>query len=80
LTNDYPNKKKNNNNKKVKSKPLDLYELAGKNNRSFVLFDGDSTHFTLPKMKAGNWWPEKPGSTLAIPQILKGFPKSERRP
>jgi hypothetical protein len=36
LTNGYPNKnkKKNNNNKnnnKVKSKPLELFELAGKN-------------------------------------------------
>jgi hypothetical protein len=31
LTNVYPNKKKNNNkNNKVKSKPLELYELAGK--------------------------------------------------
>jgi hypothetical protein len=30
LTNVYPNKKKNNNNK-VKSKPLELFELAGKN-------------------------------------------------
>jgi hypothetical protein len=35
LTNGYPNNKNNNNNKKknnkVKSKPLELYELAGKN-------------------------------------------------
>jgi hypothetical protein len=34
LTNVYPNnnkKKNNNNNNKVKSKPLELYELAGKN-------------------------------------------------
>jgi hypothetical protein len=34
LTNVYPNNKKNkknNNNNKVKSKPLELYELAGKN-------------------------------------------------
>jgi hypothetical protein len=30
LTNVYPNNKKNNNNK-VKSKPLELFELAGKN-------------------------------------------------
>jgi hypothetical protein len=30
LTNGYPNKNNNNNNK-VKSKPLELYELAGKN-------------------------------------------------
>jgi hypothetical protein len=32
LTNVYPNKKKNNNKlpNKVKSKPLELYELAGK--------------------------------------------------
>jgi hypothetical protein len=30
LTNFHPNKKKNNNNNKVKSKPLELYELAGK--------------------------------------------------
>jgi hypothetical protein len=30
LTNGYPNKNKNNNNK-VKSKPLELFELAGKN-------------------------------------------------
>jgi hypothetical protein len=35
LTNVYPNNKKNNNNNnknnKVKSKPLELFELAGKN-------------------------------------------------
>jgi hypothetical protein len=31
LTNVYPNNKKNKN--KVKSKPLELYELAGKNTR-----------------------------------------------
>jgi hypothetical protein len=33
LTNVYPNNKNNsnNNNNKVKSKPLELYELAGKN-------------------------------------------------
>jgi hypothetical protein len=32
LTNGYPNKnKKKNNNNKVKSKPLELFELAGKN-------------------------------------------------
>jgi hypothetical protein len=32
LTNGYPNKNKNNkNNNKVKSKPLELFELAGKN-------------------------------------------------
>jgi hypothetical protein len=30
LTNVYPNNKNNNNNNKVKSKPLELYELAGK--------------------------------------------------
>jgi hypothetical protein len=33
LTNGYPNKNKNNNNK-VKSKPLELFELAGKNGHS----------------------------------------------
>jgi hypothetical protein len=35
LTNGYPNKnkKKNNNNNKVKSKPLELFELAGKNTK-----------------------------------------------
>jgi hypothetical protein len=37
LTNVYPNKnkknKKNNNNNKVKSKPLELFELAGKNHQ-----------------------------------------------
>jgi hypothetical protein len=32
LTNGYPNNKNNNNNNKVKSKPLELYELAGKKN------------------------------------------------
>jgi hypothetical protein len=34
LTNGYPNKnkKKKKNNNKVKSKPLELFELAGKNN------------------------------------------------
>jgi hypothetical protein len=31
LTKVYPNNKTNNNNNKVKSKPLELYELAGKN-------------------------------------------------
>jgi hypothetical protein len=32
LTNGYPNNKNNNNNNnKVKSKPLELFELAGKN-------------------------------------------------
>jgi hypothetical protein len=31
LTNGYPNKNKKNNNNKVKSKPLELFELAGKN-------------------------------------------------
>jgi hypothetical protein len=30
LTNGYPNKNKNNKNNKVKSKPLELFELAGK--------------------------------------------------
>jgi hypothetical protein len=30
LTNVYPNNNKNNNNNKVKSKPLELYELEGK--------------------------------------------------
>jgi hypothetical protein len=34
LTNLYPN---NNNNNKVKSKPLELYELAGKNNSSSIV-------------------------------------------
>jgi hypothetical protein len=36
LTNVYPNNKnnnKNNNNNKVKSKPLELFELAGKKNQ-----------------------------------------------
>jgi hypothetical protein len=39
LTNGYPNKnkkKKKNNNNKVKSKPLELFELAGKNKQSRV--------------------------------------------
>jgi hypothetical protein len=31
FTNVYPNNKNNNKNNKVKSKPLELYELAGKN-------------------------------------------------
>jgi hypothetical protein len=31
LTNVYPNNNNNNKNNKVKSKPLELYELAGKN-------------------------------------------------
>jgi hypothetical protein len=49
LTNGYPNKnkKKNNNNNKVKSKPLELFELAGKNLLVFiskiVIFLGTST-------------------------------------
>jgi hypothetical protein len=36
LTNGYPNKnkKKKNNNNKVKSKPLELFELAGKKSAS----------------------------------------------
>jgi hypothetical protein len=34
LTNGYPN---NNNNNKVKSKPLELFELAGKNSRGRVV-------------------------------------------
>jgi hypothetical protein len=41
LTNVYPNNNKNNNNNnnnKVKSKPLELYELAGKN--SILIFKG----------------------------------------
>jgi hypothetical protein len=33
LTNVYPNNKNNINNNKVKSKPLELYELAGKNKK-----------------------------------------------
>jgi hypothetical protein len=40
LTNGYPNKNKkknnNNNNNKVKSKPLELFELAGKNSENFM--------------------------------------------
>jgi hypothetical protein len=40
LTNGYPNKNKNNknnnNNNKVKSKPLELFELAGKNLVKFI--------------------------------------------
>jgi hypothetical protein len=43
LTNGYPNKNNKNNNKnnnnKVKSKPLELFELAGKNSRKiFIIF------------------------------------------
>jgi hypothetical protein len=40
LTNVYPNNKKNNNNNKVKSKPLELFELAGKNKTetTFAMF------------------------------------------
>jgi hypothetical protein len=45
LTNVYPNnnknnkkKKKKNNNNKVKSKPLELFELAGKNLRYPIVF------------------------------------------
>jgi hypothetical protein len=34
LTNVYPNNTKNKSNNKVKSKPLELYDLAGKNSRS----------------------------------------------
>jgi hypothetical protein len=38
LTNGYPNKNNNNNNNnKVKSKPLELFELAGKNS-SYAVF------------------------------------------
>jgi hypothetical protein len=46
LTNGYPNKNKkkknnnnNNNNNKVKSKPLELFELAGKNLFSLLCAD-----------------------------------------
>jgi hypothetical protein len=55
LTNGYPNKnkKKNNNNNKVKSKPLELFELAGKKNRSeFFQVDQRSKLFRL--------WPHNP--------------------
>jgi hypothetical protein len=45
LTNGYPNKNKkkknnnnNNNNNKVKSKPLELFELAGKKNQIMPVF------------------------------------------
>jgi hypothetical protein len=41
LTNGYPNKnkknKKNNNNNKVKSKPLELFELAGKKEKKKIM-------------------------------------------
>jgi hypothetical protein len=48
LTNGYPNKnkknkKKNNNNNKVKSKPLELFELAGKNVIGVVACERDPT-------------------------------------
>jgi hypothetical protein len=40
LTNGYPNKnKKNNNNNKVKSKPLELFELAGKKDHMIIAQD-----------------------------------------
>jgi hypothetical protein len=49
LTNGYPNKnKKNNNNKnnnKVKSKPLELFELAGK--KSYFFLSKYCGHLTL---------------------------------
>jgi hypothetical protein len=39
LTNGYPNKnKKKKNNNKVKSKPLELFELAGKNDTTMFLY------------------------------------------
>jgi hypothetical protein len=42
LTNGYPNNKNNKNkkknNSKVKSKPLELFELAGKNSQNYPLF------------------------------------------
>jgi hypothetical protein len=50
LTNVYPNnnknknnKKKNNNNNKVKSKPLELFELAGKNSKHWSNEKGPSS-------------------------------------
>jgi hypothetical protein len=51
LTNGYPNKNKknkkknnnNNNNNKVKSKPLELFELAGKNVIGVVACERDPT-------------------------------------
>jgi hypothetical protein len=43
LTNGYPKKnKKNNNNNKVKSKPLELFELAGKKHISVRFFKDPS--------------------------------------
>jgi hypothetical protein len=40
LTNVYPNNNKKNNINKVKSKPLELYELAGKNMLSIPIISG----------------------------------------
>jgi hypothetical protein len=40
LTNTYPNNNNNNNNNKVKSKPLELYELAGKILKSIYCLRG----------------------------------------
>jgi hypothetical protein len=50
LTNGYPNKNKNNN--KVKSKPLELFELAGKNLSTGAddLFDLFKKFMSLKKM------------------------------
>jgi hypothetical protein len=50
LTNGYPNKNKknnnnNNNNNKVKSKPLELFELAGKN----ICINKHKFRFSEPK-------------------------------
>jgi hypothetical protein len=52
LTNGYPNKnkKKKNNNNKVKSKPLELFELAGKNCPILGNFDILSLNITAPKV------------------------------
>jgi hypothetical protein len=40
LTDVYPNNNNNNNNNKVQGKPLELYELAGKNMLSIAIISG----------------------------------------
>jgi hypothetical protein len=43
LTNGYPNNNNNNNNNKVKSKPLELFELAGKYHNEYITVKAKET-------------------------------------
>jgi hypothetical protein len=58
LTNGYPNKnkKKKNNNNKVKSKPLELFELAGKKH---CFYEWGRKKSRVAKATSGFWSPHK---------------------